>query len=277
MQTVTPPTYETLAVRMEHHVAWVALNRPEKANAMNMPMWDELQQCFEWADDEPCVRAVVICGEGKNFCAGIDLGMLQELTAEKNTIPEAARQAEWFRRRIMRLQENLTAIERCRKPVLAAIQGNCVGGAVDLISACDMRYCCDGAVFSIKEADLGIVADVGTLQRLPKLISPGIVRELAYTARKFDASEAERIGLVNRCYASYETMIDEVSALAQNIARKSPLVIRGTKEMLNYSRDHSVEDSLRYVATWNGGTLSQDDVLKAITAAGSGESPDYHD
>lgn len=275
MQTVTPPQFQTLAVRMEQHVAWVALNRPEKANAMNSPMWDEIQQCFEWVDDEPCVRAVVLCGEGKNFCAGIDLGMLQEITAEKSAIADPARQAEWFRRRIMKLQDNLTAIERCRKPVMAAIQGNCVGGAVDLVSACDMRYCCEGATFSIKEADIGLVADVGTLQRLPKIMSPGMVRELAYTARNVDASEAERIGLVNRCYSSYEAMIDEVSALAQAIARKSPLVIRGTKEMLNYTRDHSVEDGLRYVATWNGGTLSQHDVITAMSAAGGGESPDF--
>lgn len=275
MQTVTPPQFQTLAVRMEQHVAWVALNRPEKANAMNSPMWEEIQQCFEWVDDEPCVRAVVLCGEGKNFCAGIDLGMLQEITAEKSAIADPARQAEWFRRRIMKLQDNLTAIERCRKPVMAAIQGNCVGGAVDLVSACDMRYCCEGATFSIKEADIGLVADVGTLQRLPKIMSPGMVRELAYTARNVDASEAERIGLVNRCYSSYEAMIDEVSALAQAIARKSPLVIRGTKEMLNYTRDHSVEDGLRYVATWNGGTLSQHDVITAMSAAGGGESPDF--
>ena len=190
--------------------------------------------------------------------------------------PEMGRRIEWFRRHIKSLQANLTAIELCRKPVIAAIQGNCVGGGIDMVSACDMRFCADNALFSIKEIDIGIVADVGTLQRLPKLISPGRVSELALSGRNVDASEAERIGLVNRAYNSYEEMIDGVSELAQSIARKSPLAVRGTKEMIRYSRDHSVEDALNYVATWNAGMLSQEDAMLAISAA-NGESPDFKD
>ncbi len=174
------------------------------------------------------------------------------------------------------MQANLSAIEQCRKPVLAAIHGNCVGGGIDMVSACDMRYCAEGAVFSIKEIDIGIVADVGTLQRLPKLISPGMVSELALSGRNVGAAEAERIGLVNRAYNSYEEMIDGVSELAQSIARKSPLAVRGTKEMIRYSRDHSVDDALNYVATWNAGMLSQEDAMLAISAA-SGEAPDFKD
>lgn len=276
MNTVNPPVFETLALRMEQHVAWVALNRPDKANAMNETLWAELQQCFEWADAEPCVRVVVLCGEGKNFCAGIDLGMfagLADLMAQK---PELGRRIEWFRRHIKMLQANLSAIEQCRKPVIAAIQGNCVGGGIDMVTACDMRFCAEGANFSIKEIDIGIVADVGTLQRLPKLISPGLVSELALSGRNVDAAEAERIGLVNRRYNSYEEMVDAVSELAQNIARKSPLAVRGTKEMIRYSRDHSVDDALNYVATWNAGMLSQEDAMLAIAAA-PGESPDFKD
>lgn len=276
MNIVEPPKFDTLALRMEQHVAWVALNRPDKANAMNEAMWSELQQCFEWADSEPGVRVVVLCGEGKNFCAGIDLGMFAGLAEVMGRQPELGRRIEWFRRHIKSLQANLSAIEQCRKPVLAAIHGNCVGGGIDMVSACDMRYCADGALFSIKEIDIGIVADVGTLQRLPKLISPGMVSELALSGRNVTAAEAERIGLVNRAYNSYEEMIDSVSELAQSIARKSPLAVRGTKEMIRYSRDHSVDDALNYVATWNAGMLSQEDAMLAISAA-SGEAPDFKD
>lgn len=276
MNIVEPPVYETLALRMEQHVAWVALNRPDKANAMNEAMWGELQECFEWCDGESSVRAVVLCGEGKNFCAGIDLEMFAGLAEVMAKQPELGRRIEWFRRHIKSLQANLTAIELCRKPVIAAIQGNCVGGGIDMVSACDMRFCADNAKFSIKEIDIGIVADVGTLQRLPKLISPGRVSELALSGRNVGAAEAERIGLVNTAYNSYEEMIEAVSELAQSIARKSPLAVRGTKEMIRYSRDHSVEDALNYVATWNAGMLSQEDAMLAISAA-NGESPDFKD
>ena len=276
MNIVEPPVYETLALRMEQHVAWVALNRPDKANAMNEAMWSELQACFEWCDGESSVRAVVLCGEGKNFCAGIDLGMFAGLAEVMAKQPELGRRIEWFRRHIKSLQANLTAIELCRKPVIAAIQGNCVGGGIDMVSACDMRFCADNPQFSMKEIDIGIVADVGTLQRLPKLISPGRVSELALSGRNVGAAEAERIGLVNTAYNSYEEMIEAVSELAQSIARKSPLAVRGTKEMIRYSRDHSVEDALNYVATWNAGMLSQEDAMLAISAA-NGESPDFKD
>ncbi|MEX1669181.1 crotonase/enoyl-CoA hydratase family protein [Zhongshania guokunii] len=276
MNTVSPPTYSTLAVRLEEHVAWVALNRPEKANAMNEPMWNEIQTCFEWLDSEPSVRAIVLCGEGRHFCAGIDLAMFAGLGQGAESV-EKSRFVEQFRSVILRLQGNLTAIERCRKPVIAAIQGSCVGGGVDIVSACDMRFCCEGVKFSIKEIDIGMVADVGTLQRLPHIVPQGIVRELAYTGRNVYAAEAEKIGLVNRAYASYEEMIEAVSELAQDIARKSPLAIRGTKQMLIYTRDHSVADALNYQATWNAGMLSFEDVMLAIGASSEGKSADYKD
>lgn len=276
MNSVVPPSYTTVQIRMEEHVAWVALNRPDKANAMNQTMWDEIQLCFEWLDQEPLVRVVVLCGEGRHFCSGIDLAMFSGIAEAQNGL-EKSRVVEQFRATILRLQGNLTAIERCRKPVLAAIQGSCVGGGVDIISACDMRYCCDGVKFSIKEIDIGMVADVGTLQRLPHIIPAGVMRELAYTGRNVDASEAERIGLVNRRFDNYEEMIEAVSALAQEISRKSPLAVRGSKQMLLYSRDHSVADALDYQATWNSGMLSFEDVMLAITAASEGKSADFKD
>ncbi|AKH70181.1 enoyl-CoA hydratase/carnithine racemase [Spongiibacter sp. IMCC21906] len=278
MINVETPSYEALALRLEGHVAWLALNRPDKANAMNPIMWDELQQAFEWLDAEPHVRVVVLCGEGKHFCAGIDLAMFADLLPDTDgQIMDQARLAERFRQTVLRLQNNISAIERCRKPVIAAIHGSCLGGGVDLVSACDMRYCSDGAVFSIKEIDIGIVADVGTLQRLPGLIPQGVARELAFTGRAVKPAEAARLGLVNANYESYQSLIENVSELAQEIARKSPLAIRGTKQALLYARDHSVADALEQVATWNAGMLSKDDLLTAMQGDRSGEAACFKD
>jgi enoyl-CoA hydratase len=261
-EAMSTPNFETLAVEINNHVATVELARPKKANAMSVTMWVELQQCFEWIDLESDIRVVILSGQGKNFCAGIDLGMFGNLTDDGM---EPARKAEQLRLTIKRLQANLTAIEQCRKPVLAAIHGASVGGAIDMITCCDMRYCTEDAYFSIKEIDIGMVADVGTLQRLPKLVGDGIVRELAYTGRTFFGAEAVSMGLANKVYADKEQMMAGVQAIAAEIATKSPLSIRGTKEMMRYTRDHSVEDSLNYIATWNAGMLSAADLMIGIS------------
>jgi enoyl-CoA hydratase len=256
-------SFETLEVSIEEQVATVCLNRPDKANSMNAAMWDELQTCFEWLDDEPSVRAVILAGSGKHFCAGIDLSLFGSLMGE---ISEPARAAEHFRRTVLRLQGNLTAIEKCRKPVLAAIHNTCIGGGVDMTCCADMRYASEDAFFSIREIDIGMAADVGTLQRLPKIIPPGIVNELAYTGRNMDAEEAREVGFVNRVYENRETMMKEVTAIAQTIAKKSPAAIRSSKELLRYTRDHSVAEGLDYVATWNAGMLSKADLQEGLTA-----------
>ena len=179
---------------------------------------------------------------------------------------EPSRRAEHLRQTILRLQGNLTAIERCRKPVLAAVHNTCIGGGVDMICCTDMRYATDDAFFSIREIDIGMAADVGTLQRLPKLIADGVVRELAYTGRNMSAQEAREVGLLNRVYGDRETMMREVLAIAKSIASKSPLAVRGSKEMLLYSRDHSVAEGLNYVATWNAGMLSEADLTAGLEA-----------
>ena len=181
------PAFDTLALSLDGHVAEVFLNRPEKANAMNAAMWPELRRCFEWLDAEPSVRAVVLAGNGKHFCAGIDLEMLAEMFGEDM---EPARRAEAFRRHVLGLQDSLSA--------LAAIHRSCVGGGIDMVTCCDMRYASEDARFSVREVDVGLAADVGTLQRLPGLIPDGIAREMAYTARSVEAQEAREIGLVNR-------------------------------------------------------------------------------
>lgn len=259
------PMFETLLLEVENHVATVWLNRPDKANAMNKPMWGELQSCFEWLDAEPGVRVVILAAKGKYFCAGIDLAMLAGLAPEPGADP--ARQAEKFRLVIKRLQANLSAIERCRKPVLAAVHGLCYGGGVDIIACCDMRYASEQAVFSIKEIDVGMTADVGSLQRLPHVVPPGIVRELAYTGRQVDAAESYEIGLVNRVYADSEALMTGVRKVAADIAARSPISIRGIKATLLYARDHSVDDGLDYIATWNAAMMSQRDVMAAVSAS----------
>ena len=268
------PELVTLGLNIQDHVAEVSLNRPDKANSMNSLMWRELQDCFEWLDQSDEVRAVILMGSGKHFCAGIDLGMFTELHSQSD---DPARRAEHFRRNVLGMQDNLTALEKCRKPVLAAIHHTCIGGGIDLVCCCDMRYATEDAYFSVREVDIGMVADVGTLQRLPKMIPEGVARELAYTGRNMDAEEAREIGFVNRVFEHRESMLREVRHIARVIAAKSPLVIRGTKETLLYTRDHSVADGLNYIATWNAGMMSARDLEEGITAQAEGRAARYPD
>jgi len=268
------PTFETLELEIDQQVATVTLNRPDKANAMSATMWDELQTCFEWLDEEPSVRAIILAGNGKHFCSGIDLGMFGSVGG---SITEPARRAEALRCTILRLQDNLSAIENCRKPVLAAIHKACIGGGIDMTCCCDMRYAAADAYFSIKEIDIGMTADVGTLQRLPKIIPDAIVRELAYTGRTMSADEAREVGFINRVFEDREALLQEVTAIARDIASKSPLAVRGTKEMLLYSRDHSVTEGLNYIATWNAGMLSQADLGAAMGAQLDKKQAEFED
>ncbi|MEL0167921.1 MAG: crotonase/enoyl-CoA hydratase family protein [Pseudomonadaceae bacterium] len=269
------PDYKTLLVEQVGKVAHIQINRPEKINAMNRDFWLEMVDVFNWVDETPEVRCAVISGAGKHFSAGIDLQMLAE--AASGMDKDIGRKAEAIRRNVLQLQHSFNVIDRCRKPVIAAVHGYCIGGAIDLISACDMRYSTESASFSIKEIDMGMAADVGTLQRLPRIIGDGMMRELAYTGRAVDGVEAARIGLVNRTWADYEQLLAGVMEIAQNIAAKSPLAIRGTKEMIRFSRDHSVEDGLNYIATWNAAMLQSDDLKAAVMAHMSKQAPEFAD
>ena len=257
---------ETLNVALADGVVTVELNRPDKANAMSAQMWVDIGTAFRAVDETPEARVAVIRGRGKNFTAGIDLGLLAGL---KNQDRDdcAGRMREKLRRKILELQDALNAIERCRKPVIAAIHGACVGGGIDLITCCDMRYASTDAYFSVMEIDVGMTADLGTLQRLPRLVPDGIARELAYTGRRFDAAEAREIGLLNRLFDSAESLQQGVVEIASTIAAKSPLSIRGIKEMVVYARDHSVADGLNYIAAWNAAMLLSEDLSEAITAS----------
>ena len=266
----------TLAVAQADGIATVTLNRPDKANAMVEAMWYEIREAMRWADATPEVRCVVLAGAGKHFTAGIDLGMLAGLGARIKGADEG-RTREKLRLLILDLQDTLTSIEKCRKPVLAAIHGACVGGGIDLVTACDMRYCSRDAYFSIKEIDVGMTADVGTLQRLPRLIGEGMARELAYTGRRVEADEALGIRLVNRVFDTPEALAAGVRDIALQIAAKSPLAVRGSKEMITYARDHSVADGLNYIATWNAAMLLSADLFEAGAAAMQKRPPTFAD
>jgi len=255
--------YQTLAVSLADGVANVVLNRPDKSNAMNRQMWDDIRDAFRKLDGTPEARVVVLSGAGKHFNAGIDLAMLSQITDTAND--RAAHQREELRRVILDLQDVITSLETCRKPVLAAIHG------------ADMRYCSADANFVVKEIELGFVADVGTLQRLPKLIGDAMARELAYTGRPFAGAEAKAIGFVNSCYGSRDDMMAGVAAIARSIAAKSPLAIRGTKEMLLFTRDHSVAESLNYMAIWNAALLQSDDLSEAFAAFMAKRNPKFRD
>jgi enoyl-CoA hydratase len=270
------PALEAVSLSVDGHIATIRLNRPDKMNAMNLAMWHDLRAAFQYVDATPELRVAILEGEGRAFTAGIDLQMMLGVGAQVRDECDG-RTRENLRRVILDLQDTLTSLERCRKPVLAAVHGACVGGGIDLICCADMRYCSADAWFSVKEIDVGMVADVGTLQRLPRLIGDGITRELAYTARKVAAAEAREIRLVNRVFETPEALRDGVREIAATIAAKSPLSVRGVKEMVNYARDHTVADGLNYVATWNAAMLMSADLQAAMMAGMSKSAPQFKD
>lgn len=258
-------SFTTIDFSVADHVAHIRLNRPDKLNAMSLAFWQDMVDAFAEIETRGDVRVAVISSTGRHFTAGLDLNLFGAIAGERGK-SDRAREAEQLRRTVLEMQESFNVIERSRVPVLVAIQGGCIGGGVDLASACCSRYCTEDAYFRIQEINIGIVADVGTLQRLPHLMPAGVVRELAYTGRKMDAAEALRLGLVNQIYGSHEAMLAGVMAMAREIAAKSPLAVTGTKVMLNYTRDHSVADGLDYVATWQAGMLITDDVVEQMRA-----------
>lgn len=269
------PSFETLEISINGAIAHVALNRPDKLNAMNAVMFREVGAAFRALDEITGVRAIVLSANGRLFTAGLDLKDSGEVLGQQDGDP--ARIREKLRRHILFLQDCFTALEDCRVPVIACVHGACLGAGVDLVSAADMRICTEDAYFTIQEVNVGIVADVGTLQRMPHLLPQGILRELAYTGRKFTSSEADKYGFVNEVCPDKETALEKAMLLANTIASKSPMAVTGTKSILNHSRDHSVQEGLDYVATWNSGQLLGEDLMKAATAALTKQEVEFDD
>jgi enoyl-CoA hydratase/carnithine racemase len=270
------PDFTHLQLELRDKIAFAQISRPQKANALNEKLWFELEQLALWVDEAPEARVLVLSGAGEHFCAGIDFSLVVSLFSEVASLPEGQKQ-ESLLRNVQALQRAFSAFEQCRKPVIAAVHGACIGGGIDLITACDMRYAASDAYFCVKEIDLAIVADIGTLQRLSPIVGEGHTRELAFTGRTISAEEALRIGLINRLYESRIQLAQEVEQLALEIAEKSPLTIRGIKNVLNYSRDHTVEDGLRYIATLNASLLLSSDTQQAMQALMTRSQPTFLD
>ena len=260
--------YQCFDVSIEADIAHIQLSRPEKRNSMAPEFWDELPQIVADIDDNSRARVIVISSTGPHFSAGLDLNSFI-------TGGDEARQAdpdhkltrgESFYRTVKRMQHTFSCLEDCRLPVLVAIQGGCIGGGMDFVTACDIRYATVDAFFTVYEVKIGMTADVGTFPRLVKLIPEGIVRELAYTGRRMSAAEAYQAGLVNQVFDDHESLLKAVMEVATEIAANAPLAVYGSKRMINYARDHSTTDSLDYVGIWNASFLQPAEMIEAITA-----------
>ncbi len=256
-------TYTCFELNVSDNIAHIILNRPEKRNAMIAEFWAELPEIIRDIDDNAKARVIVISSTGPVFCAGIDIGMFQNDiggTQDKNHPQYGA----GFYLHVKYLQDALSALEQCRIPVLAAVQGGCYGAGVDMITACDMRYGTQDSFITIYEINVGMTADVGTFPRILNHMSEGVVRELAYTGRKMHADECKARGLFNEVYADQNAMLEAVMDIAKEIASKPPLAVYGCKRIISYSRDHSTADSLDNIAIWNMSMLNPSEMMEAM-------------
>lgn len=246
----------------------VELNRPKKMNALNKVMWEEIGTVFTKLDKDQECRVIVLSAAGKMFSSGIDLSDLSQLASIVYSEDDIARKSMMMYENIRNLQDQFTMIEKCRKPVIGCVHNACVGAGVDLITAVDIRLCTDDSWYCVKEVDMGLAADVGTLQRLPRVIgSQSLVNDLCLTARRMPSNEAEKCGLVSNVFNTKEDMMKAAFDMASMIASKSPVAVQGTKLNLVYSREHSVEEGLDEIAKWNMSMLQSEDVMKSAMAA----------
>jgi enoyl-CoA hydratase len=262
-------TYRCFNVEIAGGIAHLQLKRPEEFNTMVPEFWKELPTIVEEIDDQAKARVIVISSTGKHFTAGMDLAVFANSTTigTARAAQERGRRAANLRHHVLDIQGTFNIIDRARMPVLAAIQGGCVGGGVDLTSACDCRYATEDAFFVVQEINIGMTADVGTFPRLCHLLPQGVLRELAYSGRRLPARKAFELGLVNEIFPSQEAMMNHVMGVAKDIAEKSPLAVHGSKVMINYARDHSIADGLDYIATWQAGMYNPEiDMREALTA-----------
>jgi enoyl-CoA hydratase len=265
-----------LTLEQDEFVVTVWLDRAEARNAMGMDLWRDLPRAMAAVSEESSVRAVIIAAKGPHFSVGLDLKAMGNLLAgggsdgggseRGGSAPSMAARARGARTEALRLQDSITSVARCPKPVIAAVHGYCIGGGVDLIAACDIRLTSADAVFSVREAKMAIVADLGSLQRLPSIINAGHLAELAFTAKDISAERAKEIGLVNDVCGDAEGVLKAARALAAEIAANSPIAVQGTKAVLAANEGRTVAEGLDYVATWNAGMLASDDLTEAVTS-----------
>ncbi|XP_077283651.1 delta(3,5)-Delta(2,4)-dienoyl-CoA isomerase, mitochondrial-like isoform X2 [Arctopsyche grandis] len=268
--------FETLAVSVpKPFVYHVEINRPNQFNTFNNALWKDLKQCFTELNTNSDCRVIVLSGSGKHFTAGIDLQDMLMLGQDLAEHDDVARKVRLLNRVIKNAQDSITSIEACVKPVICAIQNACIGAGIDLITATDIRYCSKDAWFQVKEVHIGMAADVGTLQRLPKIIgSMSLVRELCYSTRKFKSDEALSCGLVSKVFDDKDSLMKGSIELAEEIAQKSPVAVQTTKETIIYSMDHTNQEGLDYIRLQNQVLLQSEDFINACMAqATKGEKP----
>jgi enoyl-CoA hydratase len=268
-------SYECFTVDIRDQVAHVTLSRPEAMNSMTRAFWKELPEIVRRIDDSAAARAIVLSSTGRHFTAGMDLSVFT--SGPDTSGKEVGRVRASLMQTVLRLQQTFSCLDQARIPVLAAVQGGCIGGGVDMVSACDMRFATKDAFFCIQEINLGMTADVGTFPRLAHVMPQGIVRELAYTGRRFQAEEARACGFVNALFDTPEQLLDAVTGIAVDITKRSPLAVWGSKEMLNYGRDHSIDDALRHIAVWQTGMFQPTDMQEAFAAKSEKRDPKYAD
>lgn len=268
--------YKSLKVEKNEGVAEVVLAGPGKGNAMGPDFWREMPEVFAKLDGDYETRAIVVRGDGNNFSYGLDLAAMmgdlgQQFGAGKNLAAERTR----FLDLVGEMQKAFDNVAACRKPVIAAVSGWCVGGGVDLIAACDIRLCSADARFSLREVKVAIVADLGSLQRLPRIIGEGHTRELAFTGKDITAARAFQIGLVSDVYETTDEALSAARSLAGEIAANPPIVVQGIKRVMNYCQDKSVSDGLDYVAVWNSAFLQSADLVEAMAAFRERRAPQF--
>lgn len=263
--------YSVIIFEKRRHIAEVFLNRPEKSNAMNPPFWKEIRDVFQKINNDPEIRVAIIAGNGKNFSSGLDL--MESASLFKQT--EGSGEMDSMFHLVLEMQESFNVIEECRKPVIAVVHGACIGGALDLISACDIRLASKDAWFSLREARIGMIADLGSLNRLPHIIGEGHTRELAFTGKDITAERALTIGLVNDIYPDRESCLNSARSLADEISSVAPLAVQGAKEVLNYCKDKTIRDGLNYVAARNCLLLKSADIMEAFSAFMQKRKPNF--
>lgn len=267
--------YESVTVETKDHVAQVTLIGPGKGNAMGPAFWSEMPEVFAELDADRDVRAIVLTGSGRNFSYGLDLPAMGGSLAGVMTEGASARPRAEFHQTVLRMQKAISAVADCRTPTIASVHGWCIGGGVDLISAVDIRYASADAKFSVREVKLAIVADVGSLARLPLILNDGHLRELALTGKDIDAARAEKIGLVNDVYDDADACLAAAHATAAEIAANPPLTVHGIKDVLDQQRISAVSASLRYVAAWNAAFLPSKDLSEGIAATFAKRPPEF--
>ena len=267
--------FESLELTRAEGVAEVVLRGPGKGNAMGPAFWRELPRAFDELDRDEAVRAVVVHGAGESFSYGLDLSaMMAELGPLVAGVTLASERTGLLDL-ITEMQRAFDSVEACRKPVIAAVHGWCIGGGLDLITACDVRLCSAAARFSLREVKLAIVADLGSLQRLPAIIGQGATRELAFTGKDIDAARAERIGLVSEVLPDRESLLEAARAMARDIAANPPLAVQGIKRVMRFGQGRAPADGLGYVAVWNAAFLQSRDLAEAFAAFAERRPPRF--